>query len=133
MKLTDRNVSQGQKVLAHLIDSIPALVASIDCNMVPQYANKPFKTWFEVSDAVYGASFPAIVGKQVFNQVQQHLGKVVVGGPTHFQISIPDRKGFLYLDINLSPEKDEAGEVKGFIFHGSDITEKLRTQRALQD
>jgi PAS domain S-box-containing protein len=136
--VNDHSVVTGKlvhdhKALTNLIDSIPALVASIDCNMAVQFANRPFRKWFSVDHDVSGASFSVLVGKQVFNQVQRHLGKVLVGSSAQFQIAIPSERDFHYLDVNLSPEFDNKSEVKGFIFHSADITEKLNTQRALKD
>ena len=37
------------------------------------------------------------------------------------------------MDVSLSPEFDDHGSVKGFIFHSIDITEKCTTERALRD
>lgn len=37
------------------------------------------------------------------------------------------------MDVSLSPEFDDQGSVKGFIFHSIDITEKCTTERALKD
>ena len=119
--------------LSNLLDSIPSLVARIDCNMIMQFANKPFKKLFIAPETIPGNAFYSIVGNHVFSQVQLHMGKVLVGGCAHFQISVPARKGFYYLDINLSPEFDELQKVKGFIFHGIDVTEKFSAERELKD
>ncbi|HYG04496.1 MAG TPA: PAS domain S-box protein [Chryseosolibacter sp.] len=116
-----------------LIDSIPALVAYIDCNMVLQYCNQPFRTWFSIKEDVAGRSFPTIAGEEMFFQLQRHMGKVLVGERAHFQISVNTGHAVHYLDATLSPDFDDRKRVKGFIFHSSDITEKNRTERALKD
>jgi PAS domain S-box-containing protein len=116
-----------------VINSIPALVANIDCNMVLQYCNDPFKTWFSIEGSARGSSFPKLVGNEIFNQLQRHMGKVLTGDRAHFQISIPSPQGVQYLDATLSPEFDSRRQVKGFIFHCSDVTDKNRTERALKD
>jgi PAS domain S-box-containing protein len=125
-------VEQPGELLA-LIDSIPALVASVDCNMVLQFCNQPFKSWFHLEETITGLSFPQVVGKQVFDQVQRHMGRVLVGQSAHFQILVTTTEGLRYLDATLSPGFDSNGKVKGFIFHSSDVTEKTRTERALRD
>jgi PAS domain S-box-containing protein len=117
----------------NLIDSIPALVAYIDCNMVLQYCNQPFKNWFTLEGEAANKAFQLVVGKQVFDQLQRYLGKVLTGERAHFQISVTTMKGLQYLDATLSPDFDRRRNVKGFIFHCSDITEKNRTERALKD
>ena len=116
-----------------LINSIPALVAYIDCNMQLQYCNLPFKTFFSVEGEVSGKSFPLVTGTRFFGQLQKHMGKVLIGERARFQISIDSSGGLHYLDATLSPDFDARGRVRGFIFHSSDITEKNRTRQALTD
>jgi PAS domain S-box-containing protein len=124
---------QGPKALHTLIDSIPALVAYIDCNMVVQYCNQPFKSWFSLNADVSGESFPVIAGDELFFQLQKHMGKVLVGQRANFQISVSTEDGIQYLDATLSPDFDHKKRVVGFIFHSADVTEKNRTERALKD
>lgn len=127
-------VPQEPKEFSTLIDSIPSLVASVDCNMAMRFCNKHFKNWFSIPDGnVTGKSFPAIVGNQVFGQLQRHMGKVLVGNCAHFEIYVNTISGIQYLDVTLSPEFDGLKRVTGFVFHSSDITEKNRTERALKD
>lgn len=119
--------------LVTLIDSIPALVAYIDCNMILQFCNKRFKHWFSLEGDVHGKSFPTVSGKQIFSQLQRHMGKVLVGDRAHFQISAATPNGVQYMDATLSPDFDPMRRVRGFIFHSTDVTEKNRTERALKD
>lgn len=119
--------------LMNLLDSIPALVAYIDCNMVLQSCNQPFKAWFNRNDGSHGENFPQITGSEIFDQVQRHMGKVLVGERAHFQISVTTADRVQYLEATLSPHFDQRKQVKGFIFHCSDVTEKNRTERALKD
>ncbi len=116
-----------------IIDSIPALVAYVDCNMVLQSCNQPFKTWFYRTGRSDGEKFPQIAGSEIFDQVQRHMGKVLVGERAHFYISVTTPNGLQYLEATLSPHFDQRRQVKGFVFHCSDITEKNRTERALKD
>jgi len=127
------NVGNEPEDLATLLDSIPALVASVDCNMVLQFCNQPFKTRFGIGRDIAGQTIPLIVGPEIFNQIQRHMGNVLVGERAHFQISVDTKNGLQYFDATLSPEFDRLKMVKGFIFHCSDITEKNRTERALKD
>jgi PAS domain S-box-containing protein len=119
--------------LVTLLNSIPALVAYIDCNMVLQFGNQPFKTWFNINGELGGQKFPLITGSEIFDQVQHHMGKVLVGETAHFQISVNTQNGLQYLEATLSPHFDQRRQVKGFIFHCSDITEKNKNERALKD
>jgi PAS domain S-box-containing protein len=119
--------------LTTLVNSIPALVAYIDCNMVIQFCNQPFNDWFGLNVDLNGEKFPQAVGLDIFDQVQRHMGKVLVGERVHFQILVNAQNGFQYLEATLSPNFDERRQVKGFFFHCTDVTEKNRTERALKD
>ncbi|AYB35142.1 PAS domain S-box protein [Chryseolinea soli] len=119
--------------LQNLMDSIPALIARVDCNLLLEYANKPFGQWFSRPDKTSGAFFNTTVGKEVFDQVQKHLGKVLFGRDASFNISFFHAGAHRYLDVMLTPEFDSRHHVKGFIFHGTDVTEKMNVQRDLHD
>jgi PAS domain S-box-containing protein len=119
--------------LSTLIDSIPALVGYIDCNMILQFCNQPFRAWFSLDGDSAGKAFPVIVGAQIFNQLQRHMGKVLMGERAHFQVSVYTANDLQFLDATLSPDFDDRKKVKGFIFHALDVTEKYRTERALKD
>jgi len=119
--------------LQNLMDSIPALVARVDCNLRLEYYNKPFSKWFSRSHEPSGRSFNTAVGKEVFDQVQKHLGTVLVGKDVSFNISFFHDDSYRCLDVILSPEFDLRHHVKGFIFHGTDVTEKMNDQRDLHD
>ncbi|MCS3800581.1 PAS domain S-box protein [Niastella sp. OAS944] len=119
--------------LEFLINSIPALVAYIDCNMVLQFCNRPFKSWFGINGNPAGQKFQLIAGSHIFDQVQRHLGKILVGDCAHFEILVNTQNGIQYLEATLSPDFDQFRQVKGFLFHCLDITEKSKTERALKD
>ncbi len=131
--MTGKSEFQTHKDLLSLVDSIPLLMASVDCNMFIKFVNKAFKMWFGITENLPAASFPAVLGSHLFDQVQRHLGKVLVGNPASFQISVQGKKGVCYLEVSLSPEFDDRMRVTGFIFHSEDVTEKLNTLRALTD
>jgi PAS domain S-box-containing protein len=128
---SDFPIESENSFLSTLIDSIPALVAYIDCNMVVQFSNQPFKSRF-LEDSC-GKPFLIVVGKQLFDQLQQHMGKVLMGHRANFQMSVYTDDELQFLEATLTPDFDEKKEVKGFIFHSLDVTEKNRTERALKD
>src|SRR5688500_15927730 len=98
IQLSERKGLTMPDAVLSLIDSIPALVAYIDCNMVLRYCTQPFKDWFALGEDVAGKSFPKVAGKQIFDQLQKHMGRVLVGERAHFQISVPTHDELQYLD-----------------------------------
>jgi PAS domain S-box-containing protein len=115
-----------------IINSIPALVARLDCNLQIVYGNSNFFRWFPRSGEA-SHFFQVVVGKSTFFQIQRHLGAVLSGRKAHFTISVEHKESIYYLDVNLSPQFDREGRVDSIIFHSTDVTEKLNDQRALRD
>src|ERR1044072_6351295 len=93
--------------LSTLVDSIPALVGYIDCNMILQFCNQPFRVRFSLDGDSAGKAFPVIVGAQIFNQLQRHMGKVLMGERAHFQMSVYTANDLQFLDATLSPDFDD--------------------------
>lgn len=127
-----RTVFDHPATLENLIDSIPALIAHVDCNMIVKYVNKSFTTWFPRHDSSCN-SFPIVIGKNIFSQIQRHLGKILVGELAHFTISFQHQGENRYMEVNLSPEKTDNQRVNGFVFYATDITTKLHTELSLHD
>lgn len=125
-------VFEQPTTLANLIDSIPALIAHVDCNMIVKYVNKSFTNWFSEIDSSRN-SFPAIIGKNIFSQIQRYLGKILVAEFASFTISFQHQGKPCYMEVNLSPEFTCNQQVNGFIFYASDITTKLNTELSLHD
>jgi PAS domain S-box-containing protein len=131
--LSNNGMLQGFPGLVTLINSIPAFVAYVDCNMVLQFCNDLFKSLSAINGELIGQKFPLIVGSDIFNQVQYHMGKVLMGKRTHFQILANRKNGLQYFEATLTPHFDRRGDVNGFIFHCTDITGKNKTERALKN
>jgi len=119
--------------MQNLMDSIPALVARVDSDMTLEYYNKPFDKWFPRSHEGSRCTFNAAVGKEAFDQIQKHLVTVLTGKDVDFNLSFFHDHTCCYLDVILTPEFDSRRHVKGFIFHGTDVTEKMNVQRDLHD
>jgi PAS domain S-box-containing protein len=115
-----------------LINSIPALVARLDCNLKLIYGNQKFFKWFPNQNRT-SDFFHLIVGAPVFHQIQRHLGHVLMGRSMQFSISIQKKDATHYMDVSLTPQFDSNHCVSSIIFHGSDVTERMNDQRALHD
>ncbi len=122
-----------QPALLTVIDSVPALVAYIDCNMIVQFCNRPFRAWVSSEDDIAQQSFVLLVGKQIFDQVQRQLGKVLSGESANFQIMTTDNETFHYLEATLSPDFDIQNRSTGLYFSWSGYYRKNRAEIALKD
>jgi PAS domain S-box-containing protein len=125
---------QDPDLISSIPNSIPALIACIDCNMKLQYCNHVFRERFPFGDGVSGLPLALVVGLELFNQLQKNMGHVLVGKVAKFEASISDAAHKAqYFEVSLCPQFDEKMRVKGFIFHATDTTEKIQAERGLTD
>jgi PAS domain S-box-containing protein len=114
-----------------LINAIPALVARVDCNLQVLYSNDLFRRWFPSKDEKEFLN--VAIGIPLFDQIQRHLGHVLMGHTAKFPAVFEDRESLEYLDVILTPQFDPFNCVSSIVFHASIVTEKMNDQRALHD
>lgn len=91
-----------------------------------------FLKWFPFQSGNVNL-FHIVVGDQFFDQIQRHLGNVLVGLQANFTVSFLHGLEQRYLDITLTPQLDIYHSVSSIIFHGTDVTDRMKDQRTLQD
>ena len=116
-----------------ILDSVPALIAFIDNNLVYRYANKAYERWFgHETGYICGKSLKEVLGDKAFEKLKPFLDLALSGEKAHFQIELPYVTGSKYVDATYSPQFDKAGAVNGFIAHVIDITEKKKVETELE-
>lgn len=122
------------QLLSPIPDSLPGLLAYVDCNMTLKYCNQLFRDWFSFDNGFAGLSFPILIGNNLFDQVQRQMGRVLVGQRTKFQAVIRNSDTDVqYLDVFLSPQFNMGKRVTGFVFYATDVTGKVEAERGLSD
>src|SRR4051812_18973023 len=122
------------ELLATIPDSLPGLIALVDCNMTVKYCNQLFREWSPFDAGFAGASFPILVGNNLFDQVQRQMGRVLTGQKATFQAAVRNVDAAVqYLDVFLSPQIDARKNVIGFVFYAIDVTTRVELERGLSD
>ncbi|MDD3676451.1 ATP-binding protein [Thauera propionica] len=132
--------SRGGKALSHsevrlrqITDTIPAHVGYFDHDWVFRYGNKRYAQWFgTTSECMKDRSILEVIGRHVFDQVEDKVRRALAGEEVSYEYSMPGRGGeTLYARSTLVPDFSPEGEVVGCYVHAVDITEQRRTQSAL--
>ena len=132
--------SRGGKALSHsevrlrqITDTIPAHVGYFDHDWVFRYGNKRYAQWFgTTSESMKDRSILEVIGRHVFDQVEDKVRRALAGEEVSYEYSMPGRGGeTLYARSTLVPDFSPEGEVVGCYVHAVDITEQRRTQSAL--
>src|ERR1041385_1781267 len=122
------------ELLTTIPDSLPGLIALVDCNMTVKYCNQLFKEWSSFDAGFAGLSFPILVGNNLFDQIQRHMGRVLIGQKARFQAEVRNIDAAVqYLDVFLSPQIDARKDVTGFVFYATDVTARVELERGLSD
>jgi PAS domain S-box-containing protein len=112
--------------LRNLADSLPALIAFIDRNLVYRFVNSPYETWFgRKRREIVGMPVAELIGEQGFRKRERAFRKVLAGEPQMFEAEMPIHDGTRRTaEIQYIPRLDTAGEIDGFYVLVHDVTER---------
>lgn len=127
------DVSQGERRLRQITDTIPAHIAYFDGDWVFRYGNRRYAEWFgTTSDAMTGRTVAEVIGPEVFAKVEASVGRALAGEEVTYEYSMTRSCGeVLYARSTLLPDFGVDGRVVGCYVHAVDITEQRRTYEAL--
>ena len=126
-------VSQGERRLRQITDTIPAHIAYFDGDWIFRYGNRRYAEWFGVSSAtMIGRSVAEVIGAEVFAKVEASIARALAGEEVTYEYAMTRPGGeVLHARSTLLPDIDAEGRVVGCYVHAVDITEQRRTYEAL--
>ena len=115
---------QRERDLQAVLDHTPSLIGSWDRELRNRFGNKAFQDWVGVDpQQLPGMSFGAVFGQACLWACQPHLDAVLLGTMQTLEVNIESPQGQTRrAQLNLRPDRDEAGVVQGFYSTASDIT-----------
>eukprot|EP01037_Dinobryon_pediforme_P022705 gene22705-23942_t len=123
------------RFLATITDALPGLMSYFDRDLVCQYANKAFLTWFgrDVA-AVIGRPMREILGERLFEANLEHIRGALAGARQEFGRRVEKVDGTIaYTLANYVPDLDGYGTVVGFFVLVSDVTSiRLAEQQVME-
>src|SRR4051794_34838603 len=113
---------------AHILNSIPFIVAYIDKDFRFLYLNPPCERFLEVTtDTVTGKTIFEVFGKKIKEQMPAELNDSVICFEA--EICLDTKSSFA--EFTLNPELDEENEIKGYALFINDITAKKVKEKNL--
>jgi PAS domain S-box-containing protein len=83
-------------------------------------------------EQIIGRTLPEIIGAEAFETIRPHVEAVLQGRPVEYEAEIPyERVGSRFVRVVYMPDKDEHGQVRGWIASISDITERKRAENEI--
>lgn len=117
-----------------MADSLPALISYVDASERYRFNNAQYERWFGRPCASYlGQSVRQIVGARAYSRLKPEIRAALAGEPRRFEMQVPYKDaGLRDVHVDYVPHRDSQNRVAGFFALIRDITERKKSQEALQ-
>ena len=118
-----------------ILDNVPALIASFDCEHRYRFANKRYLEWFNLTAAdLIGKHAQDFLTKEIYSgTIQPYMKRAIAGETVTYQIQIPHAGGGLrWVEATYVPDIDSRGTIKGFFAMVVDIHQRKLYEEQLQ-
>lgn len=126
-------LARSEERLRLITDTIPALIAAFDRDLVYRFANRGYADWFgRGKEEVVGRPIAEVLGADLHAELMPYVGQAMAGETVSYEYAVlrPDGQT-AYARSILVPELEADGRVSGAFVLASDITEQKRAQAAL--
>ena len=120
--------------LGALADSLPALIAYIDSDLIYRFVNRHVADWYGVPRLkIIGRPVHELMGRTYAEKRRWAFDAVLSGEPQHFEAETPHSDGSLRAtEMQYVPHFDTSGAVLGFYVLVNDISARKRTEDDLR-
>jgi PAS domain S-box-containing protein len=135
LEVARQEAEQAHDLLRVTMDNAPALMSYIDKDGKYRRVNKNYERWFGHSDEqVRGRHMREVLGEAAWQAIEPYVQRVLAGERVDFELQVP------YIDVGprwiyatYSPDFDAEGQVRGFVVHVLDISERKQAADALKE
>lgn len=125
----------AEQFIRTLTDNLPGLVAYWDADMRCRFANAAYGEWFGQSpENMLRMTLPALLGPELFAENEPYIRAVLNGQCQSFHSTLVKPTGEVgHSWMQLIPDIDDSGRVRGMYVLGSDVTALKQVEEALQE
>ena len=126
---------ESEALLRLVTDNLPFLVAYVDSGLRYRFINRTGAAWYARSaEEVVGRTTSDVLGQAGYPGLKTHLVGASKGQSQAFEerVTYPDGITRVIQGIYV-PDRDDSGDVRGFIAIAIDITERKQSEDALRD
>jgi two-component system, NarL family, sensor histidine kinase DevS len=129
-----RRLPLGLAELRRIVDNLPAMVSFWDADGRNGYANQAYVEWFGIApDQLLGMHVSELLGPELFGRNRPHIEAALRGERQQFERTQLDAAGRTRLVQSTYVPNIVGGLPAGFFVMSNDITERSRTEHALQE
>jgi PAS domain S-box-containing protein len=120
-------LSESERRLRLMADSLPALIAYVDAEQRYGFGNRAYAEWHEIPPSeIIGRKLRDVVGEELYQAIEPHVETVLTGETVTHQTWVPHRDGSRRrIHASYVPHTTESGEVLGFFALVRDTTEQF--------
>jgi two-component system, NarL family, sensor histidine kinase DevS len=119
--------------LAGVLDRLAVMVAYWDPEARNRFATEAHVDWFGIEpEELYGKHISELLGRDLYEESRPFIERALTGEEQHFETRLRDVGGRpRYVSVTLVPHRAEDG--RGFFVMTSDVTDRVRSEQALQE
>jgi PAS domain S-box-containing protein len=120
--------------LSLIMDSVPALIAHLDPECRYLQVNDNYARWFGPSpEEIRGRHIRDLLGEAQWAMIKPYVDRVLAGETITYERQLPFQGGeSRWIRASYTPDRDEAGRIRGFVVHVMDIEERRKIEEAVK-
>jgi PAS domain S-box-containing protein len=130
----DAKTREERERLRLVADHISVQLANLDRNWRYKFVNRGYAQRYGTTPAdLIGRNAKDVLDREVIAALEPRVARVLAGDPVDFEVSVPSRNGGEIVHSSYVPERDEGGNVVGWVAAISVVTEARRAETRLKN
>ena len=132
LRLTNELLRDSEDRIRVITDSVPALIAYVDRNLIYRFANRRYKDIGIDPGMMIGKSVREVRGNESYGRVKHHFERALQGEYVAFETEGLGRDGITRcITIECTPDIFD-GEVRGFYVLARDVTAQRKAENEIE-
>ena len=131
LRLTNELLRDSEDRIRVLTNSLPALIAYVDRNLIYRFANQRYREIGMDPEALIGKSVAEVRRGQSFETIRPYYERAANGERLSFEIATDTGNGTRYSVIDCTPDISD-GTPRGFYLLGRDVTAERNAEHKIQ-
>ncbi|WP_233840639.1 GGDEF and EAL domain-containing protein [Dyella sp. 2HG41-7] len=126
--------NSGKNLLAHVVQSVPALMTYIDTQERFVFANEAHRRWFDIDpNDIMGKLVSEALDPESYLRVRAALLQALGGQASTYEGELFNRPQRRYVHGSFTPDRDTNGQLRGVLTVFTDITERHALEEQLRE
>jgi PAS domain S-box-containing protein len=128
-------IEQVKNLLQLSTNQVPAAIAYVDKSLRYSFLNETYRSWTgKDPKTLVGAHLREIMGEEQFKEREGHIRDVLAGKTVNFEGPFKMPGGTIRKHaITYTPDRDETGQVRGFVVQAQDITDARASEELFRN